>query len=326
MLHNQSIVEKLEGANLTTAEWLCLYPPKGMLGKSADFGISLLVKLISAICHLTPPATGWVARPTYADHSLVADLVRIKFYRNLLGRSEQGMTYNEFVSLSEEISDSLLRIAANIGPEKRTEWQKLIHKLVNDPLIVHEEKNAEEMLQWYENDTEGIKEFMPLPATTTELCSFETILRELGQRLRDLIWKDLLAKTRGVQGEQRSSSKVVEEGTTDIASTAAKEKCQAEDQQGEADQPTGQLSFSVGGLRGGRASLKKVNPVFLHVLTFLLVCHNCILFIFHNEVQKDCISWIKKTKTDEKTAAEAFNDLFGQFKLKIVVIVSRNNK
>jgi len=256
MLHNQSIVEKLEGANLTTAEWLCLYPSKGMLGKSADFDIYLLLKLISAICNLTPPAKGWVARPAYADHSLAADLVRIKFYRNLLGRSEQGMTYDEFVLLSEEISDSLLQIAAHIDPEKRTEWQKLIHKLVNDPLIVQEEKNAEELLQWYENDTEAMREFMPVPATTTEIFSFETILRELGQRLRDLIWKDLLAKTRGVQGEQRSSLKVVEEGTTDIAVTAAKEKLQAEDQQVEADQPTGELSFSVGGLQGGRGSLR----------------------------------------------------------------------
>ena len=260
MLQNQSIVERLEGAKLTTVEWLCLYPSKGILGKSADFDISLLLKLISAICNLTPPATGWVAQPSYADLSLAADLVRIKFYRNLLGHSEQSMTYNEFVSLSEEISDSLLRIAAHIGPEKRTEWQKLIHKLLKDPLKrrrKRKEKNAEELLQWYENDTEAMKEFMPVPApTTTELCSFETILRELGQRIRHLMWKDLIAKARGVQGEQRSSLKVVEEGTTDIAANSAEGKFQVKDQQEEVDQPTGELSFSVGGLRGGRGSLR----------------------------------------------------------------------
>ena len=259
MLQNQSIVERLvgRGAKLTTAEWQCLYPSNGIHGKSADFDISLLLKLISAICNLTPPATGWVARPSYADHSLAADLVRIKFYRNLLGHLEQSMTYNEFVSLSEEISDSLLRIAAHIGPEKRTEWQKLVHKLLKDPLKVQEEKNAEELLQWYENDTEAMEEFMPVPApTTTELCSFETILRELGQRARQLMWKDLKAKARGVQGEQRSSLKVVEEGTTDIAANSAEGTFQVKDQQEEVDQPTGELSFSVGGSGGGRGSLR----------------------------------------------------------------------
>jgi len=259
MLQDQSIVERLEGANLTTPEWHCLYPSPGVCGKSADFDISLLLKLLSAICNLTPPATGWVARPTNADHSLAADLVRIKYYRNLLVYSKQSVTYDEFVSLSEEISDSLLRIAAYIGPEKRTEWQKLIHKLRKDPLIVQEVKNTEELLQWYENDTEAMEEFMPVLATTTEVFSLETILRELGQRLRDLLRKDLIAKTRGVQGVQRSSLKVVEEGveeTKHIAETADQEKFQVKDQQGDVHQPTGKLGSSVGGLRGGRGSLK----------------------------------------------------------------------
>lgn len=258
MLQDHSIVEWLEG-KLTKPEWDCLNPSPGMYGKSADFNVNLLLKLLSTICNLTPPATGWVNRPTDADHSLAADLVRITFYRNLLCLSNGSMAYEEFVSLSEEISDSLLRIAAQIGPEKRTEWQKSIHKLLKDPLQLQEEKNAEQLLQWYENDTEAVKEFLPMSATTAQICSFETILREHLQRVRYLLRKDLIAKTRGVQGVQHSSSNVVEEEVeerTHIAKTADQEKSQIEDQQGEVHQPTDKPSFSVAGIQGGRGLLK----------------------------------------------------------------------
>ena len=230
-----------------------------VIGKSADFGIPLLIKLLSTPCSLAPPGTGWVAQPTYADHSLAADLVRIKFYHNVLAHSNESMTYDKFVSLSEEISECLLRIAAHIDPEKRTEWQRLIQKLLEDPLIVQEQKNAEELLQWYENDNEALKDFMPVLATTTEVCSFDTMLRELGQRLRDLLRKDLIAKTRGFQGVQRTNLKVAEEGveeTAHIAESAVQEKFQINDHQGEVHQSTGKLSSSVGGLQGGRGSLK----------------------------------------------------------------------
>ena len=258
MLHYPSIVEWLKG-KLTKPEWDCLNPSPGMYGKSADFDVNLLLKLLSTICNLTRPATGWVNRPTDADHSLAADLVRIKFYRNLLCLSNGSMAYEEFTSLSEEISDSLLRIAAQIGPEKRTEWQKSIHKLLNDPLELQEGKSADQLLQWYENDTETVKGFMPMSAATAKVCSLDTILREQGQRLRDLLRKDLIAKTRGVQGVKHSSFNVVEEEVeerTHVAETADQEKFQIEDQQGEVHQPTDKPSFSVAGIRGGRGLFK----------------------------------------------------------------------
>lgn len=106
---------------------------------------------------------------------------------------------------------------------------------------------------------EAIKESMSGLATTTEVCSLDTILREFGQRLRDLLREDLIAKTRGVQGVQRSSFKVLEEEveqTAHIAESAVQEKFQIKDQQGEVHQPTDKLRSSVGGSHGGRDSLK----------------------------------------------------------------------
>ena len=47
--------------------------------KDADSDISLLCKLLREICSLTAPATGWDNVPKSTDHSLAADMVRIKF-------------------------------------------------------------------------------------------------------------------------------------------------------------------------------------------------------------------------------------------------------
>ena len=71
---------------LNQTEWDYLYNSSGpgMHGKSTDFDISLLCKLLRAICSLTPPITGWDNLPNSTDHSLGADLVRIRIYRNTI--------------------------------------------------------------------------------------------------------------------------------------------------------------------------------------------------------------------------------------------------
>lgn len=104
---------------------------------------------------------------------------------------------------------------------------------------------------------EATKEFLPGLATTTEVCSVNTIFREFAQLLRDLLREDLIAQTRGVQGVQRPSFKVIEEGieqTAQIAESAVQEKFQIKDLQGEVHQPTDKLRSSVGGSDGGRRS------------------------------------------------------------------------
>ena len=87
---------------------------------------------------------------------------------------------------------------------------------------------------------EAVEESKPVLATLTEISFFGRTLREFGQRLRDLLRKDLIAKTRGVQEVQSSTLKGTEEGIeeTHIAETAIQEKSQIKDQ------------------RGGRGSLK----------------------------------------------------------------------
>ena len=149
----KSNLQKLKGKKvLTQPEYDCLYsPPSGAYGKSTDFDISLLCKLLRAICSLTPPATGWDSLPNSTDHSLEADLVRIKFYRNKIYGHNHSMeiTNADFENLWMEVSEALLRIAGGISSAKRDEWKKSIEKFFHEPLTPDAKKCVDELRLWY---------------------------------------------------------------------------------------------------------------------------------------------------------------------------------
>ena len=179
-LADPAIQVQLRGARLTQPERNCLYPSPGMYGKSNDFDITLIFKLLRIICNLTPPPgpRGWDDLPNSSDHTLVADLVRIKYYRNEIHGHRHSMEISdtEFVRLWEEISEALLRIAANISPAKRDEWKKSIDDLLCKPLTPDEEICIEELETWYMQDLEvknemvKLREYMvSLGATTVAL-------------------------------------------------------------------------------------------------------------------------------------------------------------
>ena len=149
----KSKLQTLKGKVLTQPEWDCLYNPSGpgTYGKSTDFDISLLCKLLRAICSLTPPATGWDILPNSTDHSLEADLVRIKFYRNKIYGHNRSMEISnaDFENLWMEISDALLRIAGRISSAKRDEWKNSIEKFFHEPLTPDAKECVDELRLWY---------------------------------------------------------------------------------------------------------------------------------------------------------------------------------
>ena len=138
---------------LTHPEWNCLYNPSGpgTYGKSTDFDISLLCKLLRAICSLAPPATGWHNLPNRTDHSLGADLVRIRIYRNTIYGHNHSMeiTKADFEKLWREISEALLRIASSISSAKREEWKNSIEKFFHEPLTPDAKECVDELRLWY---------------------------------------------------------------------------------------------------------------------------------------------------------------------------------
>ena len=163
-LADPAIQVQLRGAKLTQPERACLYPSPGMYGESKDFDITLIFKLLKTICDLTPPEKGWDALPDSSDHTLVADLARIKHYRNKIYAHRQSLEISDtkFVPLWEEISEALLRIAANISPAKRDEWEKSIDDLLRKPLTPDEERCIEELETWYMQDLDLKDEMVEL--------------------------------------------------------------------------------------------------------------------------------------------------------------------
>ena len=145
-LRNRNVVNQLE---LTL-----LYPSPGIYGKSTEFDITLLFKLVRNICNLTPPITGWDKLPNSTDLCLEADLVRIKFYRNEIYGHTKNMEISdtEFVDLWREISEALLRIAGSLSVAKENEWKKSIDKFLHDPLTSDSAQYLAELQSWYKKD------------------------------------------------------------------------------------------------------------------------------------------------------------------------------
>ncbi|KAM7432038.1 hypothetical protein ABFA07_017494 [Porites harrisoni] len=170
-LSDPSVERQLRRARLTIPERKCLYPSPGVYGKSSDFDISLIFKLLRTICNLTPPPTGWDSLPNDFDHSLEADLARIKYYRNeVYGHSNNlEIPDEQFLDLWGKISEALLRIAGHLCPEKQNNWKDAMEKFLRDPLTPEEERYAEELELWYQKDIDNTK-----------------VLRELVQEVKEL--------------------------------------------------------------------------------------------------------------------------------------------
>ena len=93
-------------------QWDLLFPPSGAPPDSQTFDITLLFLLLTNICGLSPPHSGWHNKPPPSDNSLEANLARIKFYRNeLYGHvTTTGIADPTFSTLWQEISAVLVAL------------------------------------------------------------------------------------------------------------------------------------------------------------------------------------------------------------------------
>ena len=65
-------------------QWDKLFPPGGGMPDSNTFDITLLFLLLTTICSLSIPLTGWHTKPPPGDNTLEANLAPVKFFRNEL--------------------------------------------------------------------------------------------------------------------------------------------------------------------------------------------------------------------------------------------------
>ena len=191
-LRDPATKTKLRRANLSSPEWKCLYPSPGTFGKSTDFDITLMFRLFRTICNSTKPITGWDNLPNSTDHSLEADLARIKYYRNSVygHNSKMEIMDSEFCNLWKEISEALSRIAGSISQAKRDEWKNSIDKLLNDPLTSEAQRYIDELSLWYKNDME-IKDSVEqvrneLQQVSLEVRDQNNSIQQLSQKLGNL--------------------------------------------------------------------------------------------------------------------------------------------
>ncbi|XP_068674213.1 uncharacterized protein [Montipora foliosa] len=107
-------------------QWDKLFPVCGAAPDSNTFDITLLFLLLTNICGLTPPHTGWNCKPPPSDTSREANLARIKFFRNhLYGHiTTTGVDELMFNVLWQEISAVLVSLGLSKGEVDRLKAER----------------------------------------------------------------------------------------------------------------------------------------------------------------------------------------------------------
>lgn len=167
LLNSTAIESQLSWIN--KRERQCLYPSPGKCGRSVDFDITMLFKLLKTICNLPTPTGKWDDPPDDSDTSLSADIARIRCYRNCICHDSKNMEIpnDQFLSLWANIRDAIIRIAQWLL--KGSEWKSAVDKFLTDPLTLESGRHVEELTQWYINDLEHKKALKELKDDTRHI-------------------------------------------------------------------------------------------------------------------------------------------------------------
>jgi hypothetical protein len=166
---NKNIIE----SKITTSQRQLLgYYSPGTCVNSGTFDISLLSLLLQNICGLSPPAKGWHEMPPANNTSWSADIIRIRLLRNEVyahTSSEMAISDSEFIDLWVKISDVLVRMEGIISKAKAEEWRTTINTFTTEPLTEEAKRNAEQLQEWYRQDTEVKEKLMQMEKGIDEL-------------------------------------------------------------------------------------------------------------------------------------------------------------
>ena len=124
---NYSILNNLLSRRVLNGhQWDKLFPPGGVAADSKTFDITLLFLLLTNICGLTPPPSGWHTEPLPSDTSHEANLARVKIYRNIVyGHvTTTGVDTPTFSALWTEISGVLVSLGLDQAEVDRLKAEK----------------------------------------------------------------------------------------------------------------------------------------------------------------------------------------------------------
>ena len=159
---------------LRAAQWDKLFPLGGKTPDSNTFDITLLFLLLTNICGLSPPLSGWHSKPSPSDNSLEANLARVKFFRNeLYGHvSTTAIDTPTFSGLWQDISTVLVALGLD---KVAIERLKLEHS--------GEEDHVEILREWAKSEEDTKSQLMDISQSQTEIAQSIEELRQA--RLED---------------------------------------------------------------------------------------------------------------------------------------------
>ena len=158
---------------LNPTQWGKLYPAIKSSVSSVNFDITLLMVLLRNICGLVPPATGWDSLPAATDLSPEADIVRIKYYRNIVygHASEASVDDATFSQYWKVIRDALVRLGGTccqdaiddlktecMDPEFEEHYQELLKQWVKDEISIKEK--LDQIEEKFEKKLDDLRESM----------------------------------------------------------------------------------------------------------------------------------------------------------------------
>ena len=153
-------------------QWDKLFPPGGVPPDSNTFDITLLFLLLTKICGLTPPPSGWHTKPPSSDTSHEANLARVKFYRNVLyGHvTTTGVDTPTFSTLWAEISGVLVSLGLDRADVDRLKAEKGGEKDYIDVLIewADSEEDIKSQMKNIKQAVEGLSQVQAKTQETLE--------------------------------------------------------------------------------------------------------------------------------------------------------------
>ena len=196
LMANKSVLSKLlKKKVLHKPQWNKLFPPGGVAPDSKTFDITLLFLLLTNICGLTPPPSGWHTKPPASDTSHEANLARVKRYRNVLyGHvTTTGVDTPTFSALWNEISGVLVSLGLDQAEVDRLKAEK-----------GGEQDYIDVLIEWADSE-EDIK---------AQLKNIHQVQSQTHQAVEDV--RQAQAKTQQSVDEVCQNVKEVEAGLKDI--------------------------------------------------------------------------------------------------------------
>ena len=169
-------------------QWDKLFPPGGVPPDSNTFDITLLFLLLTKICGLTPPPSGWHTKPPSSDTSHEANLARVKFYRNILyGHvTTTGVDTPTFSALWTEISGVLVSLGLDQAEVDRLKAEKGGEQDYIDVLIEWAVREEDIKLQLENNRQAQAKTQQSIEELGLSLKGVKVGVEEISEKLDSL--------------------------------------------------------------------------------------------------------------------------------------------